>query len=95
MTGQDIIQFIKDNRLEDSEIKWGADDHQMMFGDYIKIPDCKELAYFIGYPMTETTSDSIQAVIEVFDKNSDGFKWTHPTANEALKMRGLEPATLI
>ena len=95
MTGQDIIQFIKDNRLEDLEIKWGADDHQMMFGDYIKMPDCKELAYFIGYPMTETASDSIQAVIEVFDKKSDGFKWTHPTANEALKMRGLKPATLL
>ncbi len=89
MTGQDIIQFIRDNRLEDLEIKMGDDEHQMMFGDYMRTPDGKELAYFIGFPMTETTSDSIQAVIEVFDKNSDGFKWAHPTTNEALKMRGL------
>ena len=92
MTGQDIIQFIKDNRLEDLEIKWGADDHQIMFGDYIKMLDGRELAYFIGYPMTDTVSDSIQAVIEVFDKNADGFKWTHPSIDEALKIRGLESA---
>lgn len=89
MTGQDIIQFIKDNRLEDLEIKWDADDHQMMFGDYIRISDSEELAYFVGYPMAEDASGDIQTVIEVFNKNADGYPWTHPTTNEALKMRGL------
>ncbi len=91
MTGGELIQFIQKNRLEDFEISLCNEDQQLMFGDYIRLDGKKELAYYVGYPMTEDAADDIMGVIEVFDENAESWKWTHPTTDEALVLRNLEP----
>ncbi len=90
MTGGELIKFIQENKLEDFEIKeCEADCREFMFGDIIKLDDGRELCYFVGTPMKKNSTTEKQGVIEIFNKRTDGWMWTHPTTEEALKLRGL------
>ena len=87
MTGNDIIKFIKETKLEDVPIQFGPFEKSIEFGTW-KLVDGGEhdsMTYTIGCidSWTEITSE-----IEVYRHSDDGnHKTFYPTPEEALKIR--------